>query len=753
MEVARQRLNRDPSGFTYFPVSKNSESIFLARGSAADVWRVAGDITGNGHSNLVYVSKLIRVTPEDFVNYNRSKTTNENESHSDKVSWECFVQQCEEKVLVWVQLAHHNVVKVYGLQQSLNVCVEYCPKGALREYLQQENGRHPDKEKIICDILEGLEYMHSRDPPVVHGNLNAGKIFVDAGGRTKIGEFGLTALCYHIAPLLSTVVFTGFNRWMGPELFNFELGSTPIPTVASDIWALACTIFEIISEKLPYPDYKHDIRVQRAILKGEHPGHFAGESEGNYGPGFWALVESCWSKDPSKRPSIKTILASYVEGKSLKLSSLSTQNVKSSVDKPTGTGGMEEMASEDTAEKMERVLTRGEGIGGMRERANAVMEEFKKSLAAERAAEQAHREAVAARMREQHKVQALIDEELIGDDQKKNAQRKLEKSQGREWDTQKEEKEQRGAQHSTSKPTVAPEFDADSIVSEWTEALPPRQSTRRLGLSPKYAHAASRVKPSTQGHTSQIVVPNSPYIPLASPEDDELELPSSEDPIMSPDTLRGHFKEMTIGPSTRRLMTSLLESARQTGDTTGPPVDTAYSLFGTTSVSYYGRFTGMRTSPYQLSPQQGYFYSPHPPDIRSHPRQEDDRHGHATIQNSTLSTHILPTAPPDPHPSSLGSGLPPPPRQNMQTRAPRSRIGSPKAATASSMRGLRSRSSWEQYRDTRLGFGVDDEGTEDEDEGRDEERAKSSWSWATGQRIHKHTPSFLDLRGRRQSQL
>ncbi|KAG8731936.1 hypothetical protein FRC11_001478, partial [Ceratobasidium sp. 423] len=739
MEVTRPRLNRDPDGFTYLPVSKNSESTFLARGSAADVWRVAQDITNNGRSKFVYISKVVRVTPEDFVNYARSKPANANKvcpfpedleglltsqhkSSSNKVSWEYFVQQCKQKVLVWVQLTHDSIVKVYGLQQSLNVCVEYCPKGALREYLQQEHAEHPDKQKIvglplpICDILEGVGYMHSRDPPVVHGNLNAGKIFVDAGGRTKIGEFGLTALCYHVAPLLSTVVFTGFNRWMSPELFDFESDSAPAPTVASDIWALACTLFEIISEKLPYPDYKHDIRVQRAILKGERPGHFAGGSGGDRDPGFWALVESCWSKDPSKRPSIKTILANYVEGKPLKSSPPPIQPAKSPANRPAEARGREEISSEDTAEKTEQVPIRGEEIEGMRERADAVMEEFKRSLAAERAAEKAHREAIAARKREEQRVQALIDEDLISGEQKKNAQRKLESLQGRECDAPMEEREQRGIQHSASESIVAPEFDVDSVISEWTEALPPRQPTSRRGFPPKYAHAASRTKTNKQGHGSQIVVPNPPCsIPLVSPVDDESELPSSEDPIMSPATLRGHFKEMTIGPSTRQLMSSLWESTGQTGDTTDPAtVDTAYSLFGSTSVSYYGRFTGMRTSPYPLSPEQGYFYSPRPPVISTHPSQEDG--GHVADINSTSSTYILPTAPPHLRPSSLGSGLPPPPRQNIQAQALRSRIRSPKVATSPLLRGLRNKSSWEQYRESRLGFGVDDECTEDEDE-------------------------------------
>ncbi|CAE6503513.1 unnamed protein product [Rhizoctonia solani] len=57
-----------------------------------------------------------------------------------------------------------------------------------------------------------------------------------------------------------------------------------------------------------------------------------------------------------------------------------------------------------------------------------------KSMAADIQAEKAHREVVAARKREQQKVQSSIDVE-----RKKNAQRKMEKLEGREWDARKED--------------------------------------------------------------------------------------------------------------------------------------------------------------------------------------------------------------------------------------------------------------------------------------------------------------------------
>ncbi|KAF8744050.1 WD40 repeat-like protein, partial [Rhizoctonia solani] len=99
------------------------------------------------------------------------------------------------------------------------------------------------------------------------------------------------------------------------------------------------------------------------------------------------------------------------------------------------TGGERgKMTAEELAQKMEQMRIRNEEIKRKRQEADADAEEFERSMAANREAEKAQREAAAARRKEQLKVQASID-----DERKKNAERKMQKLQGREWDAQKEE--------------------------------------------------------------------------------------------------------------------------------------------------------------------------------------------------------------------------------------------------------------------------------------------------------------------------
>lgn len=50
-------------------------------------------------------------------------------------------------------------------------------------------------KKWSRQILEGLLYLHSHDPPVIHRDLKCDNIFVNGNqGEVKIGDLGLAAI-------------------------------------------------------------------------------------------------------------------------------------------------------------------------------------------------------------------------------------------------------------------------------------------------------------------------------------------------------------------------------------------------------------------------------------------------------------------------------------------------------------------------------------------------------------------------------
>ncbi|KAJ1301300.1 hypothetical protein OPQ81_003702 [Rhizoctonia solani] len=160
---------------------------------------------------------------------------------------------------------------------------------------------------MIEDTLAGLNYLHSQIPPVVHGCIRMDKLYIDTQGTTKIGEFGLASLLEDFEFSVPSISLAGQIRWMSPELLQADTDRRLIHTTSSDVWALGCTLFEIMSGKVPYFRYKHDLRVRREIMSQKPPGH----RDNLLGSDFtevWEFVSSCWEWTSEKRPPVKELV-------------------------------------------------------------------------------------------------------------------------------------------------------------------------------------------------------------------------------------------------------------------------------------------------------------------------------------------------------------------------------------------------------------------------------------------------------------
>lgn len=95
---------------------------------------------------------------------------------------------------------------------------------------------------IVRDISQGLRFLHSANPPVVHGDLKSKNVLIDGQFRAKVADFGL------VQKRFTGNAITGTPLWMAPELLRGEGSNTP----ASDMYAFGITLYEIFSRKRPY---------------------------------------------------------------------------------------------------------------------------------------------------------------------------------------------------------------------------------------------------------------------------------------------------------------------------------------------------------------------------------------------------------------------------------------------------------------------------------------------------------------------
>ncbi|QRV97875.1 Serine/threonine-protein kinase [Ceratobasidium sp. AG-Ba] len=167
--------------------------------------------------------------------------------------------------------------------------------------------------RIIMDAAKGLQYLHNREPPVVHSGMRGENILISDSGGGVLGGFGLTKALQDctgtekIPPAVMTGKTEG-QRWMAPEMF---IDDNPILQTPSDVWGWAMTALELISGQAPYYHNKqtHTIILDIRLNKRPQRAKYADFDKYALKPDeMWALLEKCWATEPEDRPTIDEVL-------------------------------------------------------------------------------------------------------------------------------------------------------------------------------------------------------------------------------------------------------------------------------------------------------------------------------------------------------------------------------------------------------------------------------------------------------------
>ncbi|PBK61348.1 kinase-like protein, partial [Armillaria solidipes] len=161
---------------------------------------------------------------------------------------------CRETI-VWKQLHHHNILPFIGVDDItfpdkhslISPCMD---NGNVVRYLK----KHPDHNRLTCirEIAAAIEFIHSFDPRVVHGDIRGSNIIVNDAGQCCLADFGASIIVATNLPSNNTM---GHNTqwWLCPELQEYD------PTKycqeflpGRDIYALGCTIIEIYTLQVPF---------------------------------------------------------------------------------------------------------------------------------------------------------------------------------------------------------------------------------------------------------------------------------------------------------------------------------------------------------------------------------------------------------------------------------------------------------------------------------------------------------------------
>ncbi|NWW51142.1 M3K3 kinase, partial [Pedionomus torquatus] len=173
---------------------------------------------------------------------------------SQETSKEVNALECEIQLLK--TLRHDRIVQYYGClrdpeEKKLSIFVEYMPGGSIKDQLKAYGALTENvTRKYTRQILQGVFYLHSN--MIVHRDIKGANILRDSAGNVKLGDFGaskrIQTICMSGTGIKSV---TGTPYWMSPEVISGEGYGRK-----ADVWSVACTVVEMLTEKPPWAEFE-----------------------------------------------------------------------------------------------------------------------------------------------------------------------------------------------------------------------------------------------------------------------------------------------------------------------------------------------------------------------------------------------------------------------------------------------------------------------------------------------------------------
>ncbi|XP_037435660.1 cysteine-rich receptor-like protein kinase 6 isoform X2 [Triticum dicoccoides] len=160
------------------------------------------------------------------------------------------VEELKNELALVVKLKHKNLVRLVGVcleQQERLLVYEFIPNRSLDQILfDTEKGEQLDwgkRQRIIRGIARGLQYLHEDSQlKVVHRDLKASNVLLDADMNPKISDFGLARLFGRGQTQGVTDRVIGTYGYMAPEYLmrgNYS--------VKSDVFSFGVMALEIVT--------------------------------------------------------------------------------------------------------------------------------------------------------------------------------------------------------------------------------------------------------------------------------------------------------------------------------------------------------------------------------------------------------------------------------------------------------------------------------------------------------------------------
>ncbi|XP_052156181.1 putative leucine-rich repeat receptor-like protein kinase At2g19210 [Oryza glaberrima] len=227
---------------------------------------------------------------------------------------------------ILTRIHHKSLVSMIGYCKDgkyMALVYEYMSEGTLREHIsgKRNNGRYltwRERLRIALESAQGLEYLHKWcNPPLIHRDVKATNILLNARLEAKIADFGLSkTFNLENGTHVSTNTLVGTPGYVDPEY-----QATMQPTTKSDVYSFGVVLLELVTGKPAVLRDPEPISIihwaQQRLAQGNIEGVVDARMHGDHDVnGVWKATDialKCTTQVSAQRPTMTDVVAQLQE--------------------------------------------------------------------------------------------------------------------------------------------------------------------------------------------------------------------------------------------------------------------------------------------------------------------------------------------------------------------------------------------------------------------------------------------------------